>query len=74
MDDDVVGFQAQQAVEKAIKVTLVLRGIDFPRTHDIDFLLARADGHGLGLPEESRTPDWLAPWAAQLPYDETAAR
>ena len=41
MDDDVVGYHAQQAVEKAIKAVLVLCGIDFPRTHDLDFLLAR---------------------------------
>jgi HEPN domain-containing protein len=31
MRDDVVGFHAQQAVEKALKVALVLADIDFPR-------------------------------------------
>jgi HEPN domain-containing protein len=30
MDDDVVGFHAQKAVEKAVKVALILRGVDFP--------------------------------------------
>lgn len=30
MEHDVVGFHAQQAVEKAIKVSLVLHDIDFP--------------------------------------------
>jgi len=34
MRDDVVGFHAQQAFEKAVKAALVLRGVDFPRTHD----------------------------------------
>jgi HEPN domain-containing protein len=29
--DDVVGFHAQQAVEKSIKAVLALRGNDIPR-------------------------------------------
>jgi HEPN domain-containing protein len=33
-------FDAQQAAEKAVKAVLVLRGINFPRTHDIADLLA----------------------------------
>jgi HEPN domain-containing protein len=31
MDDRPVGFHAQQAVEKAVKVALMLEGIDFQR-------------------------------------------
>jgi len=73
MEDDVVGFHAQQAVEKAIKVGLVLHGIDFPKTHDLDFLLARAEGHGLSVPDRIEDAEWLTPWAAQLRYDEDAA-
>jgi HEPN domain-containing protein len=73
MDDDVVGFHAHQAVEKAIKVALVLHGIDFPKTHDLDFLLARAEGHGLAVPDPIEDAEWLTPWAAQLRYDEGAA-
>jgi HEPN domain-containing protein len=46
MDDDVVGFHTQQAVEKAVKAALILRGVDFPTTHDLDFLLARAGAVG----------------------------
>ncbi len=72
MEDDVVGFHAQQAVEKALKVALVLAGIPFPRTHDLDFLLARAEGHGLEVPVEIEESEWLSPWAAQLRYDEIA--
>jgi transcriptional regulator with XRE-family HTH domain len=36
MDDRPVGFHAQQAIEKALKVALVLEGIDFPKTHDLE--------------------------------------
>lgn len=32
-------FHAQQAVEKFLKAFLVYHNIDFPRTHDVDFLL-----------------------------------
>lgn len=34
-----VCFHAQQAVEKAMKALLVDLGVDFPRTHDLKFLL-----------------------------------
>ncbi len=32
-------FHAQQAAEKALKAVLLRRGIEFPRTHDIEALL-----------------------------------
>ena len=32
-------FHAQQAVEKYLKAYLILHDIDFPRTHDVDYLL-----------------------------------
>ena len=44
---DTVCFHAQQCVEKYLKALLVLDGIDFPKTHDIErltaLLPARAD-------------------------------
>jgi HEPN domain-containing protein len=33
-------FHAQQAVEKYLKALLAVKGVDFPKTHDVDFLLA----------------------------------
>lgn len=33
-------FHAQQAVEKFLKAYLIFKNIDFPRTHDLDFLLS----------------------------------
>jgi HEPN domain-containing protein len=32
-------FHAQQAVEKYLKAFLIYNNIDFPRTHDVDFLI-----------------------------------
>jgi HEPN domain-containing protein len=37
---DTVCFHAQQTVEKYLKALLVLSGIDFPRTHDVEELMA----------------------------------
>ena len=37
---DTVCFHAQQCVEKYLKSVLVLDGIDFPRTHDLETLVA----------------------------------
>ena len=32
-------FHAQQTVEKYLKAFLALHDVDFPRTHDVDYLL-----------------------------------
>ncbi|HEX9942876.1 MAG TPA: HEPN domain-containing protein [Thermoanaerobaculia bacterium] len=37
---DTVCFHAQQCVEKYLKAILVLEGIDFPKTHDLETLMA----------------------------------
>lgn len=44
--DEIFGFHAQQAVEKALKAWCAHRGITYPLTHDLSELLAllRDDG------------------------------
>lgn len=37
---DTVCFHAQQCVEKYLKALLVLKGIDFPKTHDVSRIVA----------------------------------
>jgi len=37
---DTVCFHAQQCVEKYLKAFLVIKGIDFPKTHDIEHLVS----------------------------------
>lgn len=74
-DDPGIGGRCRRlsrpaGVEKALKAVLVLSGAGFPRTHDLDFLLARTDGRGIKVPLEIEDADWLTPWAAQLRYDE----
>ena len=68
--DDSVGFHAQQAAEKALKLALVLAGSDFPRTHDLEFLVARVRDCGVEPPVQLTEPEWLTPWAAEFRYDE----
>ncbi|MGD0886937.1 MAG: HEPN domain-containing protein [Thermodesulfovibrionales bacterium] len=36
---DIVGFHSQQCIEKYLKAVLVLKKIDFPKTHDLIELL-----------------------------------
>ncbi len=54
---DTVAFHAQQCVEKYLKALLTLRGIDFPKTHDIEELVARVGPSvlvGLSVQEQRR--------------------
>jgi HEPN domain-containing protein len=37
--DEVYGFHAQQAAEKALKAWLTLRRVEYPKTHDLASLL-----------------------------------
>jgi len=71
MDDRPVGFNAQQAVEKALKVALTLEGVDFPKTHDLEFLITLADKHSITLEPELESASWLTPWAAEFRYDDS---
>lgn len=69
MRDDVVGFRAQQAVEKALKVALVLANVDLPRSHDLRELVDIAADNDIAVPGSIEQAHWLTPWAAQLRYE-----
>lgn len=70
VDDDPIGFHSQQAVEKALKVALTLQGIDFPKTHDLDYLTMLADRNSVEVSAEITSAGWLTPWAAEFRYDD----
>ncbi|MGD2176087.1 MAG: HEPN domain-containing protein [Candidatus Brocadiaceae bacterium] len=58
---DAVCFHAQQTVEKYVKALLVLRGIDFPKTHDLEALLSlvpAADRPEVSEDEQARLTDY----------------
>jgi HEPN domain-containing protein len=50
----VIGFHAQQAVEKFTKAVFAGREIEIPKTHDLRFLFELADAHDLDIPDEVR--------------------
>ena len=61
-------FEAEQAVEKAVKAVLRFRGIDFPRTHDIGELLALLDRSGQKIPQYFWKADSLTAYAVETRY------
>lgn len=61
-------FDAQQAVEKAIKAVLVHRNVVFPKTHDIIGLLTLVFQSGLEVPEDIRQADILTGYAVDSRY------
>jgi HEPN domain-containing protein len=68
VSDSKSGFNAQQAVEKALKAALARQGEDFPFTHDIALLIELCEDHGLQFPADLRDADRLTPYAAALRY------
>lgn len=67
--DEIVGFHAQQTVEKALEAVLEVRGVDYPYTHDIARLYELLDESG-GAPEDRDDAVALTPWAAELRYGD----
>ena len=65
---DAAGFHLQQAVEKSLKAWLALKGIDYPRTHDLNPLLGLLEDQ-----DENIEPFWtlleLNPFAVQFRYE-----
>ncbi len=66
--DAILGFHAQQAVEKSLKAVLALRGVEFPYTHDLDGLLELCRKNGLDVPEALSNVERLSPYGVQLRY------
>lgn len=66
--DEVFGFHAQQAVEKALKAWLAALGVEYPRTHDLSLLLEglREDGQPVG-PFDGLVE--FNPYAVQFRYE-----
>jgi len=65
---DVAAYHCQQAAEKALKGYLTAQDINFPKSHDLVFLL------GLALETEARFRQWqplaetLTPYATMFRY------
>jgi HEPN domain-containing protein len=66
--DAIVGFHAQQSVEKALKAVLASCGIGFPFSHDLDGLVELCNTNGIGVPTELDGVDNLTPYGVRWRY------
>lgn len=67
--DEIVGFHAQQVVEKAFKAVLETRAVDYPYTHDLGRLFKLLEGSGAAPPGRDDALE-LIPWAAEFRYGD----
>ena len=65
---DVVGFHAQQAVEKYLKALLTRHQIEFPKTHVIRRLLILLEPLDPAMVEALDDANWLSPFGAEIRY------
>ena len=70
VSDAIVGFHAQQAVEKWLKAVLGSRGIEFEYTHDLHRLVAEVVAFGGEVPFNVPEVIALTEHAVPLRYDE----
>jgi HEPN domain-containing protein len=70
IDDEVIGFHAQQAVEKSLKAWLTHKGIDYPRSHSLETMLGLLNAQGLGLPPHLDDVSQLTPFATVFRYED----
>jgi|APTNR8051073442_1049403.scaffolds.fasta_scaffold10040_4 HEPN domain-containing protein len=66
----VLGFHAQQAVEKALKAVLSGAGQAYPRTHNLVMLVELLRGTGIELPPDADALGNLTPYGVVLRYED----
>lgn len=70
--DWIIGFHAQQAVEKAIKSVLTRHEVEFPRTHNLSMLIELLRQRGIMIPPDADDLARLTPFGVALRYDDSA--
>jgi HEPN domain-containing protein len=70
--DPIVGFHAQQAVEKLIKAVLAARRVAFVKSHALSYLIGLVEENGISAPKELSEADVLSPWAVEFRYEGEA--
>ncbi len=66
----ILGFHAQQAVEKTLKAVLTNSGFEYPRTHDLSLLLSLLADNGLPAPPDAEQIRRLTPFGVFSRYDD----
>lgn len=70
ISDEIIGFHAQQAVEKWLKAVLGSRGVEFEYTHDLHRLIAEVTAAVGEFPFDTHEVIALTEHAVPLRYDE----
>jgi len=70
IDDEAVGFHAQQAIEKWLKAVMAFHGLEEARIHDLGRLLELLRDTGVELPPDADRVDELTIYAVPMRYDE----
>jgi HEPN domain-containing protein len=68
ISDEIVGFHAQQAIEKWLKAVMALHGLEEARIHDLGRLLEILGSAGVDLPRVADRLDDLSIYAVPLRY------
>jgi len=68
--DDVIGFHAQQALEKLLKAALAHAGVAPPRIHHLGKLLSLLVDEGKTPPVSAEEVRMMIPWAVDFRYDD----
>lgn len=66
--DDILGFHAQQAVEKLVKAVLAKHGVSYERTHNLTYLLTLLKDAAIVSPPRVEELPKLTPWATEFRY------
>ncbi len=66
----VLGFHAEQAVEKSLKAVLSNANVAYPRTHNLVMLVELLRQANLPLPSASKDFAQLVPYGVVLRYEE----
>jgi uncharacterized membrane protein (Fun14 family) len=69
ISDAIVGFHAQQAVEKQIKAVLAVRGIPFVKSRALSYLIGLIEENQITAPSALEQADTLSPWAVEFRYE-----
>jgi HEPN domain-containing protein len=67
--DAIIGFHAQQAVEKALKAVLAAREIEFAKTHALGYLIGLIETNAIEAPPAVLGASELSPWAVDFRYE-----
>ena len=70
IEDETVGFHAQQAAEKLLKAWLVHVGVDYPKVYRLEALVDLLEANGKFLPAELTDVGKLTPFATVFRYEE----